>query len=463
MKTQEAEVIVSLLFVLSSFGSAVLTGYEQHRDGNIADDTKFGCTWQGGTTSALKCTCREDAEEMNITKNSISSYETSAIEIDGCKNVRFGDNSIIDMRNLRNINLKNIRSLQLAETSLTWYGTVGRNQYEERLDLSIPSLSIKIENCNITQISGYTFQGRINTIHFENVIIDNIDPFAFNALMKTENIIMRNVELRNVREQPFKKFTTKNFELNGVRAQLIPSRFVNNVTVYGTFEITNCILDTVRPGGFIVFNPLKFEVTDTRINHLDGEAFKVTTRGDVLFKNNIFNVINDGAFAAIDLNEDETASDATITFDSNVFTTLTRDSLTVNEDFRPKFSNLNINETCDCKSIDHNIKDAEFYSEIKCLFENQFVTVENYKSEMCSIIQSYSTVIIIVGVVFTLCVIIVTVLVVYYKKVYRSKKYGNEKNSKKGNMSLIVPDGRTYRETELHVIVERADLLTTDL
>jgi hypothetical protein len=460
MKTSEAEVIVSLIFALSALGSAVLTGYE-NRD-RITDDRKFGCSWQGGTSSGLRCTCQEDAEEMYITKNSISSYDTSNIEINGCRSVRFGTESVAEMRNLRNINLKNIGSLHFEEHSLKWYGYSHTNQYEQ-FDVSIPALKISIENCNISQISGYTFEGRINTIRFDGVIIENVHPFAFNALEQTQDITMKNVELRNVREQTFKKFATQNLELNGVLAQLIPSRFLHNVTVYKTFKITNCVFDTVRSGAFIVLNPTNFEVSDTKINQLDGEAFKVTVRGDVLFKNNKFDVINDGAFRAIDLTQEETVGDATITFDSNVFAKLTRDSLATNDDFRTKFSNLLVNETCDCKSIDHNIREAEFYSEIKCVYEKEFVTVEEYKSNMCSIIQSYSTVIIILVVVFTLCFIIGVVLVVYYKRVYLSKKYGGEKDSKKGNMSLIIPDGRTYRETELHVIVERADLLTTDL
>lgn len=399
---------------------------------------------------------------MYITQNSISSYTTASIVIDGCKKVRFGPNSIKDIRNLRNIYLKDIASLYFEESSMTWYGSRDKSQYEERYDVIIPSLSIKIENCNITQISGYTFEGRIRSIDFESVTIDNILPFAFSSLMQSQNILLKDVHLKNIHEQAFKKFSTDFLELNGVTASIIPSRFINNVTVYNYFKITKCVFETVRSGGFIVINPSKFEVSDTKINQLDGEGFKIIANGDVTFKNNIFKIVNDGAFSAISLNK-ENVLEATILFDSNIFTTLTRDSLTIGNDFRAKFTNLNINESCDCTNVDHNIKDAEFYSEIKCLFNEEFVTVEEFKSNMCSIIQSYSTVIVIVGVVFTLSFIIITVLIVYYRKVYLSKKYGSEKNSKKGNMSLIVPDGRTYRETELHVIVERADLLTTDL
>lgn len=399
---------------------------------------------------------------MYITQNSISSYTTASIAINGCKKVRFGPNSIKDIRNLRNIYLKDIASLHFEESSMIWYGSRDKSQYEERYDVIIPSLSIKIENCNITQISGYTFEGRIRSIDFESVTIDNILPFAFSSLIQSQEIILKDVNLKNIHEQAFKKFSTSILELDGVTASIIPSRFINNVTVYEYFQITRCVFEIVRSGGFIVVNPSKFEVSDTKIHQLDGEGFKVITTGDVTIKNNVFQIVNDGAFSAINLNK-ERVVEAAIIFDSNVFTTLTRDSLSIDDDFRAKFTNMNINETCDCTNVDHNIKVVEFYSEIKCLLNDEFVTVEEFKSNMCSIIQSYSTVIVIVGVVFTLCLIIITVLVVYYRKVYLSKKYGSEQNSKKGNMSLIVPDGRTYRETELHVIVERADLLTTDL
>ncbi|EFA00395.1 uncharacterized protein LOC103312213 [Tribolium castaneum] len=455
MKTSETGAVVSLIFTLCS---AILTGNYEH----ITDNPVFGCRWIGGISPGVVCLCRDDAEEMYITKKSISSYDTSSIEIH-CKSVRFGPESITEMRNLRNIKLKSIQSLNFDEHSLKWYGYRDIDHHDEPYDISTPSLQIEIENSTIGTISSYTFEGRINKIRFDGVTVQNLSPFAFNSLRQTQEIVLRNVELLNAREQAFKKFSTDNFELNGVKSTIITSRFVFNVTVYNSFKVTNCVFDTVRPGGFIVFNPRNFQVSDTTINHLDAEAFKVTTRGDVLFRSNKFNVINDGAFLGIDLNPDETAIEATMSFDSNVFTKLTRDSLTVNENFRPKFANLFINETCDCTSIDHNIKDTEFYSEIKCWHEREFVTVKEFKTNKCSIIQSYSTVIVIVVVVFTLCVIIGTVLVVYYRRVYLSKKYGSEKGTKNGNLSMIVPDGRTYRETELHVIVERADLLTTDL
>lgn len=402
---------------------------------------------------------------MYITENSISSYETSTIEITNCRKVKFGPRSIAEMRNLRDLHLRNIKSLEFEKASLNWYGYRDKNQhYEESYDLSTPSLKIIIENTTINQIASYTFEGRINSIYFDDVIIENIDPFAFTSLIQTQNIIIKNTQIKNIRLQPFKNFSTKNLELIGVKTDIIPSRLFSKVTVYERFIIKNCSFDTVRPGAFIIYNPAVFEMTDTRINQLDGEGFRVTTRGNILFKNNIFNVINDNALIGLDVNKEEITSQMTLTFDTNtILSPLTRNSLNVLSDFQLKITNLNINQTCDCATIDNIVKNNEFISEIKCIFNNEFVTIRSYKSNMCSLIKSYSTTIIIVGVVLALSIIIVSVLTVYYKKVHRSNKYGSQTNAKKNNFSLIVPDGRTYRETELHVVIERADLLTTDL
>lgn len=367
------------------------------------------------------------------------------------------------MRNLRTVELSNIQNLQFEDSSLLWDNYISQLDYTSHWDMNIPSLKILVENSHIEKISSYTFKGRINEITMVNVTISSIAPFAFSSLLQTYMIKFEKATIRNVQPQAFKKFTTENLYLKDVSIDFLPSRAFADIQVNVDFLIHNSYLDTLRPSAFLVTNPRNFEVRDSRFNQLDGEGFRVTTSGSVLFKNNVFNVSNDGAFRGIRVKPEEAHNTYYITFDTNTFNTVTRDSL-LTTDFIPKFINIALNESCDCKNMNHILKTSEFFDEVYCVSSRgESITFREYEKYNCSIMASHATLIIVIGVVLIVFIIIVSVLVFYFKKVRNSDKYGSNKNNKNGKLSLIVPDGRTYRETEVHVIVERANLLTTDL
>lgn len=412
----------------------------------------------------VSCNCTPEAEEMYVQRNSIPGYDTSIIEINDCAKVRFGPYAVYDLSNLRRVVLNNIGSLVFEPNSLNWVGYRDLNvNQEERFDLSIPSLKITVRNSRVQTVASQTFAGRINDISFEGGEVDTIDSFAFANLRQMENLVFKDVKLKDVKPQAFKKFGTEFLTLDGVSAEYLPSRTFSNVTVYRRFDIRNCNFHTLRPGTFVVHNPKTFTVVDTQVNQLEGEAFLVATTGDVLIRNNVFNVVHNNAFKGISLNTNEVTSSRTITFDSNTFSSLDRRSLEVQPNFEALLTNLNLNQSCDCDNIVKTIKQSEFSSDIRCLDgDSQYVTIRDFKSANCSILAGYYTIVIVVCVLILALAIIGTVFYVYYRLVYRKQKYGCEKGGKPP-LSLIVPDGRTYRETELHVIVEKADLLTTDL
>lgn len=402
---------------------------------------------------------------MVIDRSSIPAFSTIEVEIHGCDSITFMQGCISDLRNLRVIHLNGIGSIEFQQESMNWYGYQERtlNEVEERFDITRPSLKISIYNSNISVISSHTFVGRINEILFDEVIIENIQPIAFSNLLQTEKIIFKNTVVKRIDVQALKKFSAESIELDGVTAATLPSRTFSNITVYQHFTITDCNFGSVFSGSFAINNPKVFQVTRTNITTLYGEAFKIVSRGSVIFRNNTFGVVNDGAFQGIILKKDEILNDVLFIFDSNTFSSLSRYSLYI-PDFSVKFVNIYINEPCDCQAIDHKIKESAYYDDIMCLYENGYLTLKNYKSHMCSVITNHHITIIIISIVATLLIVVVAGLILYYRFVYRRKKYGSKERMKNnGNLSLIVPDGRTYRETELHVILEKTDLLTTDL
>lgn len=290
-----------------------------------------------------------------------------------------------------------------------------------------------------------------------------MESFSFSSLHQSEKISLRNTQIDFLKPQAFKLFTTKQLILDGVAVDEVPSRAFSNLIVKEKFHISNSNFGTLHSGSFMIDEPKWFLVINSKISNLDGEAFTVTVKGDVLFKNNNISTVSPGAFMKITTSKDLVINTALfLTLDSNIFSYLWSNSLEANG-LVSKFVNLKFNESCNCEiflSTYATYKD--FFSEIKCMDSDDFISVIDYKQNKCTILSGHTTMIVVICVICALLLITIILLSLYYHKVFKEGKYGKE-NVPQKNVSLIVPDGRTYRETEVHVILETADLLTTDL
>ncbi|CAH0546548.1 unnamed protein product [Brassicogethes aeneus] len=449
-------IILVLQLYLIKMSKAILSGNDETPQEDITRIPGFGCYWQGGSYPGVTCDCRDREMEFVINKN-IPSFDAASIEIKNCNKITFKGNSISHMRNLRNLTLNNIAQIDLEEDSLNWVAY--RSVFSEQMDQIIPNLKIYVLDSVISNIGIQSFKGNIGELYFDRVTILSTSQYAFANLQQTQSVVFKNCVFYSIMQQAFKKFTTENLQLRNVTAREIPSRMFSDITVNQLFTIQSCNFGSVRSSAFIIQNPLYMDVTNTNIFELDGEGFKVQGVDRVTFANNNFHTVQDGAFRGI---TKKTDSNMFITLNTNTFTIITRDSLTFPES-KVEIIDLCLNHTCDCLNIDHQIKNTEHFSNIKCLYNNQYITVSDFKSKLCSLSTSSTTLIIVLSVVGTLLIIIIAALSIFLRRYLRRGKYGNQKQIKNGQLSLIVPDGRTYRETELHVIVEKTELLTTDL
>lgn len=386
----------------------------------------------------------------------------ASIKINGCEKVRFAKHAIRDMRNIRYIQLTNINQLELEEFSLFWEGYTANNVMNENL----PSVAITITNSNITSIKENSFKGIIKEILFDGVNIEDISQYAFSLspLTTTRSISFKNTKFNKIQPQAFKGFPVEEMLFEKTQFQEVPSRAFSELTVLNKFVITNSTFNLIRSLAFLIYKPIDFRVVHSQIIKLEGEGFKISTRGTVLFKNNNFNQINYGGFKGISLKLDGVRKLEKLYFENNKFLHLTNEFLNVNESsFEVEVRKSFIVFECECTVIELEFKEKTFDNEIHCKYEKDFVTLKDFKEYNCSVITAYSAVFIAICVILILLVIIGSILLFYFKKIRKSDKYGKKGEEGNKNISLIVPDGKTYKETELHVIVERADLLTTDL
>lgn len=379
------------------------------------------------------------------------------LNISGCQRVRFGVEAIKTMRNIRNIDLKNINQLTLEEHSLKWegYDQRGWDSYRET-----PTLKVHIESSNIEKMSSYTLQGKISEIVLKNVTVRHISAYAVNSLKQNHLIELTNVNFQFIDAQAFKKFPTDNFIITNCNFDVVPSYTLMDIQVNERFLIKNSKFKVIRSGGFFVNNPRVFEVTNTQIDTIEGDGFKVRTKNDAIFDNIHVKNAAFGAFLGISSSSD---LDKFLVINNATFENAEPGSFKVNlTSFIPKFSAIKLQVKCQCTIVDSFLVDPNLH-DLNCFEGRVSMTFKSYKQEFCTSKLASTTIIIVVCVVVAILVFLIAFLVYFCKKRYHSGRYGGKKDKVAQEEKVVMPEGKTYRETEIMYIVERADLLTTDL
>lgn len=436
---------------------------------DITNDRNFNCHWTGGSDPKLTCDCLTDKEEFVIKHNSIPVYDVAMIKITNCGKITIGANAFAEMRSLRSITLENIKSIVLEADSISWLGSVRNRENLIDWDPSVPSIRVYLISSNIDLIANNAIHGRINLLEIINCDIQHMSSFAVSRLQQMLNIRITGSTFHQLETQSFKRFTTENLIITNTAFATIPSRAFYELTVRDQFLLDNItVYDTLKPSGFTITNPYNFQMLNSHINAIAGSGFKVATRGPVVIQNNRFHNTANSAFRSISLNKEDPNEYETIKFERNIFDQLSKDALVVDKDsFRPVFVNLQLTEKCECGNLERYFRHDENTLELSCMSErdsDEWVSVDHFQSTRCGMLDTKSgTAYIIAGVCAIVVVIVGSIVGFYFIRLHRSKSYDKNSTDKNGKVSMIVPDGRTYRETELCVIVERADLLTTDL
>lgn len=384
-----------------------------------------------------------------------------------------------------------------------------RDNWEYR---ATPTLKISIRKSTVEKISSYTFKGRISEIKFTDIIVVRASAFAFSLLLQTEQIEFINTNFQTIEPQMLKKFNLNNLLIANSYFSSVPSRAFSELYVRERFSVQNSTFTNVKSGGFIVNGPKHFQLVNSKIDVWEGEGFKIRTTGDVLLANNVVKVMNSGALLGLSSgaygsygypvgqgqsydsgqnfnsqgNQEYAvqysnkgysnqgysdqgrghSSNAVhfLTVDGNTFEQAEANSLQINtSSFIPKFSNTILHKKCECEGVELFLAQP-YLQDLSCSEGEIFIPMKDYKKEYCVTKMGYGLTILISCVVVVIVVALFVLFLWFFRKLYRSGQYG-EKDSKKHQeeQKVIMPDGQTYRETEIMYIVERADLLTTDL
>ncbi|XP_043586062.1 uncharacterized protein LOC122569296 [Bombus pyrosoma] len=465
----------------------------------------------------LTCDCKEEGEELVLTTDGDKrlSPHISRIAVSNCSSVILMNSSLASMVGLRAIDLINVANLSLVRQSFELSPQNTRTRISVRncsID-TIPSFvfrgdveAIIFENVRIGQLSAFSFANLVHTekLKLENCRIESIEAQAFKKF---------DVGHLHVIGSSF--------------GDQVPSRTMNDIEVYHTFMLDGVKMGTVRSEAFIVRSPRTVAIQNCIVESLESEAFDVTARGPVIIKNNSFDSLSIGAFLGIRADPEARTPPASLPtnlhdliFKNNSVVNFEEGSMMFDRSsFRLELDNLLVDQPCDCQMLPvwkNNILNytnvySRFYTKQNTGLPRTLSTQDainetpetflcsdgevngvptsfiEYETRHCSLGGSILVfVLIIVGLLVLL--ILLTCLIIWCCRRRRrnsrkkwtsvpmnapdvvSKKngvIGREAASSAApvdsRITMVVPDGRLYRETEFHVIVEKAEPLTTEL
>jgi hypothetical protein len=350
-----------------------------------------------------------------------------------------------------NIELTNVNNLVINERALAWSPFSLENEMH-------PGLRIVIQNSTINEISSHAIQGRVNDIIISDSTINNVRPFAFSSLTGVRNIELTNNLLHNIEIQAFKKFTTINFLLRGGTANNLPSRFLSDVEVTNLFRIDGVTVKHISSLTFLVSLPKRVLIENNNIETMDADGFHIVSRGPITFRNNTVTYLKKGAILGFTVDQEVSAVKGRLELlvDNNTVSVLTPSSLMYNQTtLTLRVDGLNLNITCSCE-LTEEWKELlkEQVGMVTCWYdlEGHYVSLPTYVDNRCGTFKQTFWIFVVVGLVL---ILMVAALITFFVV--------KRENEKKKKVQIVMPDGKTYRETEFHIVVERAELLTTNL
>ncbi|CAK1554740.1 unnamed protein product [Leptosia nina] len=399
------------------------------------------------------CSCTKESEEVTLRPDGAYRMPTMAtgIRIEGCGSVTFLPDTVRNLMQLRTIELRNIGHIVISERALNW------SPFSRDSEMN-PGIRITIQNSTVSEIASHAIQGRINDVLIKDSRINVLRPFAFSSLTGVKSVELTNNVFETIDIQTFKKFTTANFMVRGGTIKTLPSRFLSDVEVTNLFRLDGVNINHMSSLTFLVTSPKRILIENNVIQTVEGDAFHMVSRGPITFRNNSVSKLNKGAFYGFSVHREtfSVMGRQELLVDNNTITNLTPLSLMYNQTaLSLRVDGLNLNTVCSCELAEEW---REMYNEqggiINCWYdlEGYYISLPTFVSIRCGSFKKTFWIFVVVGVLLVLITAGIAIFFIVRRE-----------NEKKKKLQIVLPDGKTYKETEFHIIVERAELLTTDL
>lgn len=402
----------------------------------IAHDAKYSCD------------CRNTNEYMTLPRLDGYVYQ---IEISNCKHMYVRAHALEYIQGLRTVIFKKVDNLILTPNALSF-----------PIHTSNTPLIVEFKEVKIEVIESHAINGNIGEITFISCSIESIRPFAFTTLKDHSMLFkMDGVRINNIEPQALKKFTIDQLEIvNSEFLSEVPSKVFYELEVLTFLRIQNVTFQKVHTRAFSFNGVKKLSVIGNKFGRTESEWITAQMRDRVLIKDNNFGLTSHIAFKAIEVSKDVAFLERVeLQFNNNTVKFFNDpQALVFNNKIQLQVTHLQYQNQFPCKELDKTQPKSPFfrsYSEniyFHTKSNNQSLTLSKIIDVDCKE-KSYLLYIILAIISLILIVIIITTIVVM--KIVKKRR--------KRMLDVVLPEVRTYKETQIIYQIENAGLLKTDL
>lgn len=394
----------------------------------------------------------------------------SSIRVINCGHLHVASRALTGLPALQQVNVANISRLTLEEEAFSWSNIYEHHQHT--------GLLVNISNCHVPELPSYCFRGHLREVLLSSVNISQVRAYAFSSIDHADKLELNNVQVGDFDQQAFKKFSVDVFSIKDCVFDTLPTRTMVDVEVHKELKLENVSIDTIKHSALKIHGSKQFQFLKSTINHVEHEAFHVHTRGSVLIQDNMFFHLEKSAFVGITLEKRylQEFQKQDLVFENNTLMDFESAPLIFNTTgFNPRLDLIVICQVCSCQNAEYWTSELVYFSSdpqlvtpaphvstvLYCQNPLSLTNIRDFQRRFCHVQDSsvLLTLAFISGAVVSVSILL---MFIYCGFKERAKRYINVPNSPSPlklnkNQMLVIPDGKTYRETELHVIVEHAE------
>ncbi|KAK7871701.1 hypothetical protein R5R35_013990 [Gryllus longicercus] len=342
-------------------------------------------------------------------------------------------------------------------------------------------------------VPSYAFRGRLARVALRRCAIQgSVAAFAFASLAATHLLEMADCTIAAVEGQAFKRFAVERLVLSGLALETpLPSRALADVRVRGELVVERVSAPRVRAAALSARGPRRVAVRACRWGHVEGEALRVAARGPIVVRDNAFGALDAGAFVGLGAEERTAAGEEPLRlhFANNSVGAFAAGALAFNASaVRAHVSDLRVARPCDCAAADNWRADLGVPAEeLRCQAQDASGRVRegewrSLAEAGCLAAQrSASLALMLAAVGAGVAALVLGACAAWAWSRWRRRRRRRQERGparrwappkegagvgvgvatpehKAQAVALVLP-ARTYRETELHVELERAEPL----
>ncbi|EDS38191.1 conserved hypothetical protein [Culex quinquefasciatus] len=380
---------------------------------------------------------------------------TTEIELVNCKSLLIKSDTFLGLFGLSRLSIINVENLILEPGALNF----ARNDPAARLKISF------INNL-IEELPSNLISGPIHEIALVRCRIGVFRPFSVaNIGDRLETLRMGETFINRIERHAFKRFNVNNILLEGSKfVAPISSQSFYEVDVQERFDIRNCSFYQLMPSAFTMKNVTHLQIQNSEFEKIDGESLNLQIRKSVRITGNYFNKINDAAFIAISLDSSyfsRNSQKPALQFSNNRIGQLDQsNALRFSDDFNLQLEGVHIAHGISCNDVVSLEQSSLFKSHPNDIFfstsgaGNEFKSFNDIRRVQC--LENNFWLYLIIGVtVGAIVLVLICSIVSWYCLAQRRKKLRA--------LEVVMPEPRTYRETQIVMQIENHGLLKTDL